>query len=91
MTSLPDLDLTTLPAIVRKDHVCSDIEYKSVRSDRESRGFTRDPEPDRDSRGSTSNLEHDGEGKLSNEVDLKLRTGIAIRKYSFPEENANFN
>ena len=91
VTSPPDLDLTTLRAIVSKDHGCSDIEYESEGSDRESRGFTSDPEPDRDSRGSTSDPEPDGEGQLSDKVDLKLRTGIAIRKYSFPEENPNFN
>ena len=41
-------------------------------------GFTSDPEPD-------------GEGQPSDPVYLKPRAGIAIRKYSFPEENPSFN
>ena len=89
--SPPNIDLTILRAIVSKDHVCSDSKSDREGSDTESRGFTSDPEPNRDSRGSNSNPEPDGKGQLSDKVDLKLRTGIAIKKYSFLEQNLNFN
>ena len=56
----------------------SDIEYESDGSDREARSFTSDPEPNGDSQPSDS-------------LDLRPRAGIAIRKYSFPEENLSFN
>ena len=78
VTSQPQLDLKTLRAIVSQDYGSSDIEYESEGSDREARGFTSDPEPD-------------GEGQPSDPVYLKPRAGIAIRKYSFPEENPSFN
>ena len=76
--SQPQLDLKTLRAIVSQDYGSSDIEYESKGSDREAKGFTSNPEPD-------------GEGQPSNPVYLKPWADIAIRKYSFPEENLSFN
>ena len=78
VTSPPHLDLKTLRAIVSQDYGSSDIEYESDRSDREARSFTSDPEPN-------------GDGQPSDSLDLRARAGIAIRKYSFPEENPSFN
>ena len=78
VTFPPNLDLKTLRTIVSQDYGSSDIEYESEGSDREARDFTSDPEPD-------------SEGQLSDQVNLKLPVGIAIKKYSFLEENASFN
>ena len=54
------------------------MEYKSDGYDREARSFTSDPEPD-------------GDGQPSDSLDSKLYRGIAIRKYSFPEDIPRFN
>ena len=78
VTFPPDLDLKTLRMIVSQDYGSSDIEYESEGSDREARDFTSDPEPD-------------SEGQLSDQVNLKLPVGIAIKKYCFPEANVSFN
>ena len=78
VTSPPYLDLKTLRAIVSQDYGFSDIEYESDGSDRQARSFTSDPEPKDDV-------------QPSNSRDLTPRTGIAIRKYSFPEEHSSFN
>ena len=78
ITSQPQLNFKTLSAIVSQDYGSSNIEYESKGSDRETRGFISDPEPD-------------SEGQPSDPVYLKLRAGIAISKYSFPEENPTFN
>ena len=78
VTSPPHLDLKTLRAIVSQDYGSSDIEYESDGSDREAGSFTSDPEPN-------------GDGQPCDSLDLRPRAGIAIRKYSFPEENLTFN
>ena len=64
--------------MVSQDYGSSDIKYESQEFDREARGFTSNPELDSD-------------GQLSDPLYLQLCRGIAIRKYSFVEENPSFN
>ena len=67
-----------LHTIVLQDYSSPKIKYESDGSDREAQDLSSDSEPD-------------SEGQLSDHVNLKLPVGIAIKKYSFPKENAIFN
>ena len=78
VTSPPHLDLKTFRGIVSQDHSSSDIEYESDGSDREARSLISDPDPD-------------GVGQPSDSLELRLHAAIAMRKYSFPDENPRFN
>ena len=74
ITFPPYLDLKTLLTIVSQDYGSSDIEYESEGFDRKARDFTSDSELD-------------SESQLSDQVNLKLPAGIAIKKYSFQRWN----
>ena len=78
VTSPPHLDLKTLRVIVSQDYGSAELEYESDGSDMEARSFTSYPKLD-------------GDGQPSDSLDLRPRAGIAIRKYSFSEENPRFN